>query len=192
MDELEKNVFDAIYGRRSIRRYKDKEVEKEKIIKLLKAGMAAPSACNLQPWEFIVVTDKEMLRQLKENIGEGNYNAPMAVVVCANTVNIPWGGDSWMVDCSAAVENMMLAATAMGLGSVWIGSQDEDGVRKLLDIPDRISVMNVVYFGYPDQEIKHGTRYNEEAVFWQKYDPDRKRSLRTIDMKYDLTVIDEE
>lgn len=190
MELCEKDIFDVIFKRRSIRRYKEKEVEQEKIIKLLRAGMAAPSACNLQVWEFIVVTEKEMVGQLKGTISEGNYNATMAIVVCGNTVNVPWDGEGWMIECSAAVENMMIAATAMGLGSVWIGSHDETAVRKLLDIPDHIFVMSVVYFGYPDEEKKPGTKYNEEAVFWQKYDPDRKRNLRTIDMKYDKTVLE--
>ena len=190
MELCEKDIFDVIFKRRSIRRYKEKEVEQEKIIKLLRAGMAAPSACNLQVWEFIVVTEKEMVGQLKGTISEGNYNATMAIVVCGNTVNVPWDGEGWMIECSTAVENMMIAATAMGLGSVWIGSHDETAVRKLLDIPDHIFVMSVVYFGYPDEEKKPGTKYNEEAVFWQKYDPDRKRNLRTIDMKYDKTVLE--
>lgn len=186
----EKSIIDVILRRRSIRRYKEKEVEEEKIIKLLQAGMAAPTACNLQVWEFIVVTEQEIVIQLKNTISEGNYNAPVAVVICANTINVPWTGEDWRVDCSAAVENMMIAATAMGLGSVWIGSHDETAVRKLLDIPDNILVMNVVYFGYPDEEKKPGTKFKEEAVYWQKYDSDRKRKLRTIDMKYDLTVLE--
>lgn len=190
MELNEKNILDVIFKRRSIRKYKDKEIEQEKIIKLLKAGMAAPSTCNLQVWEFIVVTEKEIIRQLKNTIDQGNYNAPMAIVICANTVNVPWDDEDWKIDCSAAVENMMIAAIAMGLGSIWIGSHDEAAVRKLLDIPDHIFVMNVVYFGYPDEEKRPGTKYNEEAIYWQKYDPNRKRNLRTIKMKCDSTVLE--
>lgn len=77
---------------------------------------------------------------------------------------------------------MMLAATAMGLGSVWIGSHDEREVQKILNIPDSILVMNIVYFGYPDEEKKPGTKYTEDAVYWQQYDLDRKRTLRTMDI----------
>jgi nitroreductase len=147
--------------------------------------MAAPSTCNLQVWEFVVITEKELLVQLKQATVFGGYNAPMAMIICANTVNTPWKDEDWKIDCSAAVENMMIAATAMGLGSIWIGSHDEAAVRKLLDIPDHIFVMNVVYFGYPDEQKKPGTKYNEEAVYWQKYDSKRNRQLRTIDMKDD-------
>ncbi len=102
MDQFEENVFGAIYGRRSIRQYAEKAVEREKLIKLLKAGMAAPSACNLQPWEFVVVTEEEALTELRK--ATPPYNAPAAMVVCANTGNIPWEGEGWMLDCGAAVE----------------------------------------------------------------------------------------
>jgi nitroreductase len=186
MSQNEQYVFDAIYSRRSIRSYiEGKEVEQEKIIKLLKAGMAAPSTCNLQTWEFVVVTKKEMVDQLKNATFQGKYNTPMAMVVCGNTVNIPWKDEDWKIDCSAAVENMMIAATAMGLGSVWIGSFDMDSVRKLLVIPNHILIMSVVYFGYPNEQKKQGTKYNEEAVYWEKYDTKRNRKLRTIDLKKD-------
>lgn len=188
MNETESAVLGAIYARRSIRSYQDREIEPEKLVTLLKAGMAAPSACNLQPWEFIVVSGKQRMDLLREATTEGKYNAPAAVVICANTENIPWGGDGWMIDCSAAVENMMIAAAAMGLGSVWIGSHDEDAVRRLLHIPEKIRVMNLAYFGYPAEEKRPGTRYDPQAVYWQEYDPSRRRQMRTIDMKYDLTV----
>lgn len=190
MELNEKNIFDVIFKRRSIRRYKDKEVEQEKITKLLKAGMAAPSTCNLQVWEFIVVTEKEILSQLKNATDQGDYNAPMAMVICANTVNVPWDDEDWKIDCSAAVENMMIAASAMGLGSIWIGSHDEAAFRKLLNIPDNIFVMNVVYFGYPDEAKKPGTKYNEEAIYWQKYDSNRNRKMNTMDNKCDSTVLE--
>lgn len=177
---MEEKVFEAIFARRSIRRYDGREVEQDKIIKLLKAGMAAPSACNLQPWEFIVVTEKELLGKLEENAPK--YNAPVAMIVCANTKNIPWESSDWKIDCSAAVENMMIAASAMGLGSVWIGMFNMEAVRKLFDIPENIHVMSIVYFGYPVKAKSPATKYNEEAVYWQKYDPSRNRSLRTMEM----------
>lgn len=181
MEQREDIIFDAIYSRRSIRRYKEQEVEKEKIIKLLRAGMAAPSACNLQVWEFIVVNEKSVLDKLRGVISQGNYNAPLAMVICANTVNVPWKGEGWVVDCSAAVENMLIAATALELGSVWLGSHNEEEVRRLLHIPQHIHVMNIVYFGYPDEEKSSDTKYTEDAVYWQEYDENRIRKMRTMD-----------
>ena len=114
--EYEKHVFDAIYSRRSIRTYLDKEVEHEKIEKLLKAAMAAPSACNIQPWEFVVITDKALIQDIKNSIKQySQYNAPLVIVVCGNPEFIPWEGDTGIIDCCAAIENMLLAATAIGL-----------------------------------------------------------------------------
>jgi hypothetical protein len=117
-------LFDVMYRRRSIRVYvEDRPVEEDKIVMLLKAAMAAPSACNLQPWEFIVVTEKDGVDRLKGCIGSGNgrrYNAPAAFVVCANTSYIPWESNGEM-DCSAAIENILLAATVLDLGAgCWI------------------------------------------------------------------------
>jgi nitroreductase len=189
MTEKEKCVFDVIFSRRSIRRYVDgKPVEKEKIVKLLEAAMAAPSACNLQPWEFIVVTEKEKLGQLLDSTQAGKIVCPLSIIICANTKNIPWEGQGWMIDCSAAVQNMMIAAAAMGLGSVWVGSHNEEAIRRLFNVPENIKVMNMVYFGYPDEKKQAGTRYAEDAVYWEKYDPQRKRTMRTMDMLSDLSV----
>lgn len=180
MDDYEKHVFDAIYGRRSIRSYQvDWEVEQDKIIKLLKAGMAAPSACNLQPWEFIVITDKETVCAVKASIKRwANYNAPLVIVVCGNPQYIAWRGDDGTKDCSAAMENMLIAATAMGLGSVWIGGFNRGSIRKILDIPEHVVPVAIGYFGYPAEQKEPRTQYLEEAVYWQKYDPDREHRPR--------------
>ena len=191
MTEKQKSVIESIFERRSVRQFiENKQVEKDKIIKLLETAMAAPSACNLQPWEFIVVSDKEELSQLITLTFNGKYNPPLAMIICANTKNIPWEGNGWMIDCSAAVENMLIAATAMGLGSVWIGAYHEEELRKLFNIPQNIKIMNIVYFGYPaaDENLPSGTRYTEDAVFWGKYDPNRNRAMRTIEMLGDFSV----
>ena len=180
MSQYEKHVFDAIYGRRSIRTYiEDKDVEQEKIVKLLKAGMAAPSACNIQPWEFIVVTDRDTVRQIKQSIERfGDYNAPMVMVVCSYPEFIPWEGDDGVRDCSAAIENMLIAATAMDLGTVWIGGFDPVLIRRILDIPSHVVPMGVIYVGYPAEHQEPRTQYLEDAVYWQKYDPERKHQPR--------------
>ena len=180
MNPYEQHVFDAIYGRRSIRAYReDREVEHEKIIKLLRAGMAAPSACNIQPWEFIVITDPEAVSRVRAGIPRyGDYNAPVIIVVCGVPELIPWEGDAGTADCCAAIENMLIAATAMGLGSVWIGGFDTPALRELLDIPEPVVPLGVVYFGYPAERKEPRTQYLEEAVHWQKYDDERGRRPR--------------
>lgn len=182
MNQREANLFDVLYARRSIRRYEaGREVEREKIEKLLRAAMAAPSACNLQPWEFIVVTGWGDVKALSGCLGRWRYDAPAAMVVCGNTSYIPWENDAGFIDCSAAIENMLLAATAMGLGSVWIGDYDAEALRRRYEISAHVVPMGVVYFGYPAEEKPPRTQYNEEAVYWGKYDPARPHAPRTIE-----------
>ena len=180
MNLYEEHVFDAIFARRSVRSYiEDQQVEPEKIRKLLEAAMAAPSACNLQPWEFIVVTETERVEAIKASIRRwGDYNAPLIIVVCARPDLIPWEGDYGALDCAAAIENMLIAATAMGLGSVWIGGFDPSAIRELLNIPETVVPVGVVYFGYPAEEPGPRTKYLEAAVHWQEYDPERDRGPR--------------
>ena len=174
-------VLENILARRSIRHYaENKPVEREKIQVLLQAAMAAPSACNLQPWEFVIVDDPAELKELKAFIRGGQNNAPMAMVVCARTGYVPWAGNGWQIDCAAAIENMMLAAVEMGLGSLWIGDFDRPSVRKYLRVPEGVELVSVVYFGYPDEKKRPVSRYKEEAVYWGRYDPERPHAQRTI------------
>lgn len=186
MDQLE-SLMDILLKRRSTRVYQaDRPVEREKIITLLQAAMAAPSACNLQPWEFIIIESPEGVQRLKECIGEHNgryYNAPAAMVVCANTSYIPWESDGSM-DVSAAIENLLLAATAMGLGTVWIGDLDREAVRALLNIPAHVAVSSAVLFGYPAECKPPRTQYTEEAVYWETYDPTREHKERTTALRF--------
>jgi len=181
------SLLDVMYRRRSVRRYEEgKAVEDDKIKTLLRAAMAAPSACNLQPWEFIVVNQPEGIQRLKACVGSQNgryYNAPAAFVVCANTSYIPWKSNAEM-DCGAAIENILLAATAMGLGAVWIGDIDGDAIRKLLDIPAHVAVNSVVYLGYPAEQKSPRTQYDEQAVYWKKYDPERQHPARSTDLRF--------
>ena len=113
------DVIDTIYKRRSIRNYAETPVERDTIVTLLRAAMAAPTAINYQPWEFIVVTDEEKLARVKKECIFARYNAPAAIVVCGNMKLARKGleRDFWIQDCSAAVENILIAATSLGLGS---------------------------------------------------------------------------
>jgi hypothetical protein len=112
MEASGNSLITAIFERRSIRNYIDKAVEIEKVTLLLKTAMAAPTAANRQPWEFIVVTDKEKLNGLRGVLRDGQYNAPVAIVVCGNMKLAFSNKDKeiWTQDCSAAIENMLLAA----------------------------------------------------------------------------------
>lgn len=180
MSQYEDHVFQALFGRRSIRAYRDdRQVAQADIVKLLQAAMAAPSACNIQPWEFVVVTEPEPLSRVKATTGSnGQYNAPVAIVVCGVSALIPWPGDDGTADCAAAIENLLTAATAMGLGTVWIGGFDRAALRQALDIPESITPVGMVYLGYPAEEKEPRTQYLAEAVHWQRYDSTRQPERR--------------
>jgi nitroreductase len=177
-------VIETIYKRRSIRKYLNKQVERDTIIALLKAAMAAPTAANCQPWEFIVIDDAEKLSQMKEKLVFARYNAPAAIVVCGN-MKLAFKGKSkemWVQDCSAATENILIAAASLGLGTVWIGVHPIESnirpVKKILNIPEHVTPLGIVYVGYPAEEKEARTRYNEKRVYWQEYEPERKHKAK--------------
>ncbi len=149
------DVFDAIRKRRSIRKYLNQPVEKELIIKVLEAARLGPSAVNAQPCHFIVVTNIKV----RESLGNA-YNAdwflkaPVIIVVCANPKEA-WrrrdGEEYWKVDAAIAMQNMILTATDLGLGTCWVGSFDEKEVKKSLNIPKDFRVVAMTPIGYPDE-----------------------------------------
>ncbi|HEY5156735.1 MAG TPA: nitroreductase family protein, partial [Anaerolineales bacterium] len=120
---MQNPTLETILHRRSIRKYTDQSVEPEKLDLLLQAAMAAPSAMNCKPWEFVVVTDPAKLALFRSRLIFGNRNAPAAIVVCGNprlSTN-PAARLFWVEDCSAATENILIAAVGLGLGTVWVG-----------------------------------------------------------------------
>ncbi len=181
----ESTVYETILKRRSIRNFQDKAVERNVVEVLLKAAMAAPSACNLQPWSFIVVDDSEVLQKVKEATTQGKYNAPLAIVVCGVYKHIPWDGEAWMFDCGAAAQNMMLAGTELGLASVCIGGFDDDSLRETLNIPEETQPICIIEFGYAAYDREPLTWYTEEAVHWQRFDQSKERTMRTLQMLQD-------
>ena len=177
-------ALEAIFKRRSIRNYQDRAVDQETLITLLKAATAAPSAANCQPWEFIVITEQEKLSELKNQLMFGRYNAPAAIVVCGN-MKLAFKGvtqEMWVQDCSAALENILIAATSLGLGTVWIGVYTNPGVERqvksTLNMPEYVIPLGVVYVGYPAEEKEARSRYNEKRVYWQEYEPKRKHRTK--------------
>jgi nitroreductase len=168
-------LLELIFQRRSIRKYTDQAVEPEKIALLLKAAMAAPTAMNCRPWEFVVVTDLEKLTRFRKQLIFGNRNAPAAIVVCGNpslSVN-PTGRLFWVQDCSLAGENIMIAAAGLGLGTVWIGvhpvAKFVSIVRKIIELPKGVTPLGLIYVGYPAEEKPARTQYDERRVHWDTY-----------------------
>ncbi len=168
-------IIDQIMARRSIREYQDKKVEKHKIDQLLKAAMAAPSAMNIKPWEFVVVTNAEVMDEIRSSLMFGKHNAPMAIVVCGNTsfFEHPMASRFWVQDCSAATENILLAAVGLGLGTVWLGVHPIHNFTKriseILNLPENVKPLNVIYVGYPAEQKPARTQYDPDRVHWEKY-----------------------
>lgn len=174
-------VLDIIFRRRSIRKYTDQPVEPEKLDLMLKAAMAAPSAMNTRPWEFIVVTDSKKLGQFRKRLIFGNRNAPMAIVVCGNprlSAN-PAARLFWPQDCSIAAENILIAATGLDLGTVWVGVHPVPNfvsvVREVLSIPKHVTPLCLIYIGYPAEEKAARTQYDQRRIHWQEYPARRQR-----------------
>lgn len=169
------DILETIYRRRSIRAYTDQPVPREMLVDLLKAGMAAPSAANHRPWEFIVMMEPQGIANLKEVLPYAKFNAPAIIVVCGRPEQgySESGGNYWVQDCSAAIENILIAAVGLGLGTVWTGiypiqSRVAD-VRRILGIPESSVPLAAVLVGYPAEEKPARTQYNEARVHWERY-----------------------
>ncbi len=169
-------ILDVIFKRRSIRVFERSALEKETLVNLLQAAMAAPSASNSRPWEFVLVTDEAILTQLRAKIKYGKFNAPAVIVVCANLA-IAQNESAyrfWVQDCSAATENVLIAAAGMGLGTCWVGAYPKEEemhtLREILGIPEHIFPFSMIYVGYPAEEKPARTQYEDSRVHWQKYD----------------------
>ena len=169
-------AIENIMTRTSIRQYKDQPVEQEKIDIMLKAAMAAPTAVNLQPWHFIVINDKKTIDLLA---GPRPTNAPLMIAVCGDTnkTSMPDGKgklpDFWVQDVSAATENLLLAAHALGLGAVWTGvypaMERVADVANVLNCPSNIIPLAVVRVGYPDEAPEPKDKFKEENISYNKF-----------------------
>jgi len=149
-------VFAAIRKRRSIRLYEKKPVNEEKLNRVLEAGRLAPSADNRQPWRFVVVTDDKIKEKLRAAYDEEWFvSAPVIIVGCA-VPEEAWvrmdGQEYWMVDVAIAMQNMILTATELGLGTCWIADFDEEATRKALKLPLGVRVVAMTSLGYPAEE----------------------------------------
>ncbi len=168
--------MDTIFSRRSIRKYLPKPVTRDLIEKILKAGMNAPSAGDEQPWHFIIIDKHYLLQEISEihPYAKMLKDAPVAILVCGD-LSILKFKDLWIQDCSAASENMLLAAHDMRLGAVWIGVYPVENlvreVRNILNIPQHIVPFSIIGMGYPAEEKTGRLRYDKSKVHnntWQK------------------------
>lgn len=170
-------VYDNILTRSSVRAYESRPVEKDKIERLLRAGMAAPSAANRQPWHFVVLTDRKVIQQVAGTNPNAGFasGAPLAIVVCGDTDKaLPGdGGEFWVQDCSAVSENILLAAHAMGLGAVWTGfypiQERCQALAGVLGLPSNIIPLNVIIIGYPKSPATPKDKWDVNKVSYNRY-----------------------
>lgn len=163
-----------IMTRRSIRKYTGQSVEKEKIKILLKAAMSAPSAGNQQPWDFIVITQKEIIKKVRQASPHAGplKDAPLCIIVCVDLQKERYPGN-WVLDCSAATENILLAAHAIGLGAVWLGAYPEQDrmeyISRIFNLQENIKPMAVISIGYPAEKKCPADRFTDTNVHWGKW-----------------------
>ncbi len=170
------NVYESIKKRKSVRSYKDKEIEEDKLNKILEAARLAPSASNNQEWRFVVVKDKAKREELAEAANSQWFiaEAPVILVCCAETDEhvMSCGQLCYPIDVAIAIDHITLVAVEEGLGTCWIGAFSEDKVKEILNIPDNIHVVELLPLGYPkDASVKMKSRMSlNEIVKWETWE----------------------
>lgn len=161
-------TLESIHQRTSVRAYTSESVDKELLIELVKAGMAAPTAMNRQPWEFVVIQDRAILDKIGE-IKPPVGKAPAAIAVLGNTKT----SGAWVIDCSAATENILIAATSLGLSTVWTGAHGNEKfealLKETLQLPEDIMPLSVIAVGYADGTPTPKDKYVESKVHFDTY-----------------------
>ena len=164
-----------IFTRRSVRNYTAEPVSDAAVTNFLKAAMAAPSAGNQQPWEFIIVRDRDVLTEITKvhAYSQMLLEAAAAIVVCGDLKRSKYPLEYWVQDCSAATQNILLAATAEGVGSCWLGIYPDSGrmagVRSILHIPEQIIPFSAVALGYPAKPPHPTDRFDPNRIHQGKW-----------------------
>lgn len=168
-------VMQNILQRKSVRSYTNQPVEREKLDTLVRAAMAAPTGKDMRPWKFVVLDDHQALQHLAQQMPRAKMltEAQAAIVVCGDMSVVDKEGKpstNWTFDCSAATENLLLQAEAMGLGAVWIGVYPYDervaAVKTALDLPSHITPLNVVAIGYPKGNPQPKDKFTKENIHY--------------------------
>lgn len=164
-------TIQIIHKRRNIRKFNDLPITDEEIHTILSAGMTAPSAMNKQPWRFIVITDDNIKKEVIKisKYAQMVVQSPFSVLVCGDeSVSF---GDYWRVDCSACIQNMLLASCALNIGSVWTGIDDSMAKEysKLFNLPDNIKPHSLIVFGHSDLPFEERDYFDEKKVHNNKW-----------------------
>lgn len=173
----EPTTLDIILQRKSVRHFTGDTIAKEDLIKIIKAGMAAPTARNMQPWDFIIITDRAILDGLNEGLPYAKMieQSGAAIIVCGNLQKALDGEASqyWIQDCSAATQNILLAIESLNLGGVWTGvypnTDRVNFVKDFCNLPEHIIPLNVIPVGVPTGEDKPKDKFKEENIHWEVF-----------------------
>jgi len=174
--EYDNEVLRVIHNRKSVRHFTEQTISKKQLVTLVKAGMAAPSAVNRQSWAFYIVTNRQKLDAMAKVLPYAKMltQAPAAIVVCGDLIKAGnlLEDEYWVYDCSAATENILLAAESMGLGAVWTatypGNERADNVIRIIDLPEHHMPLNVIPVGYPTGIDKPQDKWNPENLLWKE------------------------
>lgn len=164
------DVIKCIKKRRSIRSYKDKKIDKKIIEDIIDCARLAPSANNAQPWEFVIVTDKEKLNSIANVCTYGSFikDAACCIVVCGDSSN-----NHLIEDGSAATQNILLSAYAYNIGSCWVAGWKRtynDDIKNILEIPNNIDIVSILSLGYIEKETEaYGKRNLSDVIHWEKF-----------------------
>jgi len=164
-------IMESILTRRSIRDYTNILVPEDLIIKIIKAGMYAPSAGNQRAWQFIVINDRNILDKIPEihPYSQMLKKSNVAILVCGDK-SLQKHQDFWAQDCSAATQNMLLAIHSLGLGGVWLGIYNiierVEGIKKLLNLPEYITPFSLIPIGYPKDSVENTERFDKEKIHY--------------------------
>lgn len=167
-------TLQAILTRRSIRKFINKEIAEEYVIKLLEAAMYAPSARNTQPWHFIVISDRKLLDQIPHlhPYADMCYEAPLAIMVCGD-LNLEKMEGYIAINCAAATQNILLVAHDLGLGAVWLGvyprKERMEALSKFFNIPQNIIPVSLIAIGYPAESKTKPERFKPERIHYNKW-----------------------
>ena len=173
-DEQVMDALEAILTRRSVRKYTEKEIDDTCIQQLIEAAVSAPSAGNQQPWHFIIIDDRRILDKIPEFHPHAKMlkQAQKAILVCGD-INLEKYKGYWMLDCSAATQNILLAARALGLGACWLGVYPREEriikLRELLGIPENVIPFSLISLGYPAEKQEKIRREYKSRIHYNKW-----------------------
>lgn len=169
-------LFSVIFNRKSVRKFTNQKVSMEQLDTIMKAGMAAPSGHDARPWQFVAITDRNVMLKLRKNLkwARGLDESTAAIVVCGDMNKIdPRNPEFWITDTSAATQNMLLAIEAMGLGGVWStlypGPERMEYARQVLGLPSYIMPLCVIPIGYPTGVEKPKDKYDKNNIHWESW-----------------------